>query len=817
MKIQCSCGTKVAFDVTPGMATNPVQFICPNCGLDSSAMVNQLIRQELGVSGAAPAPVPRPAAAPPPVPPPMPGKPAMRVALASSAPASATPALDASPGKEFCLKHPGKLVAHKCLVCGKAMCPDCMALFGYVCSPLCRSKAEARKLDIPVYAQQKSAVEARRWRKTGLVAGSVGGVVALLAGFWFWYAWFGSVPNVAFAMSFPNKVSAGEVRLAGTDQLVFLHGADLGRIDLKSKRQLWSLPLVDRKTFVPEAEQTIKQLEKARERYYATAEDPEDFKIPPLDKIVDELVESAIEGLKLVVAGQNVWVLSGDSLTRYEWDTGKPAQTIKLAGAGLGMRREGNELLLTEPSEDLTSETTLHINLVTGESSKTTIEKPLPPKLVELLTAATNRSTRAGTKVSRASSARVSATTAKVVAANAAARPSTPLDPQRIAAQTENMSFAAKVALPALLANARHQQELAAEMAGTSGAKPTPPTELDQAIAEWDDTQMIPTPEGPVQFTRTLLERKMVTREAMKAPPKKSALNGNVSAADSMAVANEMLNEMQRDRGSTVTEDQSRYRVTLKRAGKDVPVWTGEVAGPPAFYPLQTVDILTAGATAIALDHANKKLWQAPLNFPVHGNWEEWDAAEEPGAQSSGLGPCVERSDTIYIFDQGSLAAFDRTTGAARWRLPSVGISGLWFDDRGMLYVNTTTASPDSIRYSRQIDISNQALSEILKVDPKTGKTLWSCTGAKHICYLWKQYLFTTDSNPGPDPEGDGLGMTTGLETPAFLRIRRIDAGSGRILWEHVQKRCPLDIQFHENTIQLLFKNEVQELKFVVL
>ena len=58
MKIQCACGTKLAFEVTEDMAVTPVQCICPTCGTDNSALVNQLIRQELGVSSAPPAAVP---------------------------------------------------------------------------------------------------------------------------------------------------------------------------------------------------------------------------------------------------------------------------------------------------------------------------------------------------------------------------------------------------------------------------------------------------------------------------------------------------------------------------------------------------------------------------------------------------------------------------------------------------------------------------------------------------------------------------------------------------------------------------------------
>ena len=48
MKVQCSCGAKYAFEITPEMRTNPVRFLCPACGLDASEFVDGLIRQELG-------------------------------------------------------------------------------------------------------------------------------------------------------------------------------------------------------------------------------------------------------------------------------------------------------------------------------------------------------------------------------------------------------------------------------------------------------------------------------------------------------------------------------------------------------------------------------------------------------------------------------------------------------------------------------------------------------------------------------------------------------------------------------------------------
>src|ERR1051325_7314513 len=50
MKIQCSCGMKYAFDLTPEMARTPIKFVCKSCGVDSSEMVNQLVRQQLGLA-----------------------------------------------------------------------------------------------------------------------------------------------------------------------------------------------------------------------------------------------------------------------------------------------------------------------------------------------------------------------------------------------------------------------------------------------------------------------------------------------------------------------------------------------------------------------------------------------------------------------------------------------------------------------------------------------------------------------------------------------------------------------------------------------
>src|ERR1017187_4450173 len=221
----------------------------------------------------------------------------------------------------------------------------------------------------------------------------------------------------------------------------------------------------------------------------------------------------------------------------------------------------------------------------------------------------------------------------------------------------------------------------------------------------------------------------------MKGPPQKSALDsGNVNVTRTAEVANEILNEMQRDRGGdTVEEDQSRYQVAIRRPGStEAADWTGEVVGPPALFPLKTVNVLTAGKTVIVFDKTNRKLWQTALAYSVvHG-------AGAFGGENTqfGGGPCVKRGDSLFVFDQAVLTAFDLATGNVRWRLPSVGIAGLFFDDRGMMYVNSTTASPENIKYAREIDINQKTDAVFLKINPRTGRQLWSTKPGGFISYL---------------------------------------------------------------------------------
>jgi len=151
-----------------------------------------------------------------------------------------------------------------------------------------------------------------------------------------------------------------------------------------------------------------------------------------------------------------------------------------------------------------------------------------------------------------------------------------------------------------------------------------------------------------------------------------------------------------------------------------------------------------------------------------------------------------------------------------RWRLPSVGVEGLFFDDQDMMYVNTTTASPERIKYSRQIDVRDKTSAIVIKVNPQTGKILWTADPGGYISYVSGKFIYTLQAHDSHST-GEENPYATGLEAPSYVAVRRLDPASGRALWVHTQKRAPLDVRFDGNTIEFVFKKEVQVLSFLTL
>jgi outer membrane protein assembly factor BamB len=764
MKIQCACGAKYAFDLTPEMLHNPVRFVCPACGLDSSEYVNQLVREQFA----------EPATDAPAAPPPAATPARLRIAHEEK-PAEAPTA--AAPVSKFCPKHRGVLATEHCTVCQQPICPKCMELFGFFCSPHCKNKADMQGIAAPVYAGEKSRTEARFWRKTGLIFGIVVVLLVLFVGALVWYAWFGSVPHSYFSVRFADDDRAyfGATHLVGQHQIIFLHGGTLARYDLKSKKQIWSQELITK--------QQLADAVKAGNEADARANSGGGYTHRQSQETIEREAKIGLQReLQLRVSGQNIWVSQGDKLVQYNWDTGKMAHAITLPEFGGELVTNGDELLMVG------AQSVTHVSVATGDS----------------------RVEQVGVKGSTALAANGDAGNSGgggLLSANGK-----PLDPDQVAAQAQNLNLQGRIALPALIANASYEQQL--EAALNDDEQHPRPKKAAMSMVGMEGFQLVPSQAGIVQFSAKLLEERRITRSAMKAAPKKAALDGDVNAAHTGEIVNEQLNEMQRNAGGgTVTEDASRYQVTVHLPdASGTPDWTGEVVGSPQFIPLKTVNLIAAGKTVIVLDKANKKLWQTTLTYSLPEGGSELFSEKS----KFGEGPCVEHDGTLYVFDQAVLSAYDVTTGNARWRLPSVGVVGLFFDDQGMIYVNTTTGNPDDIKYARQIDIEKRTDDVLMKVDAKTGKTIWSVKPGGFISYLSGKYLYTVQAyDPNPTDEEQMSDMA--LTKPPYFRIARLDPKNGRILWEYYQDRVPFDVRFHDNIIELVFKREVEVLKYLAL
>ena len=769
MKLQCPCGAKYAFDIRPEMMQNPVRFVCPQCGQDSSDFVNALVRREFGN-----VPLPPPSATLPDIsgttatPPPAPvqmapsATPRLRVTLSET---PATPVEVAAVNAPMCALHHGVPATDRCVFCLKPTCPQCRERFGNFCSMTCKNQAARAR------SEAKSDGEAKFWRKTGLAFGSGFAVIALAIGGWAWYAFFGSMPHPVFSVRFDQKSHSGASQLVGMDQFVYLHGGTLGRADLKTKKAVWSIDLV-----------TPAQVAAAVKRANEAPQSGMVITATRLEKMVRLELE---EALSLRVAGQNIWVGNGDKLTHYDWDSGRELSEVTVPESGGELVQAGDELQLRG------QEFVTHISLADGG---TRTEEFRDPRALAL----------AGTQNPHPASGKTATGGLPIGGGNNGK----PLDPAKVAAQAQNLKLPAKIALPALLANAQHEQQLEAALRDDllHGRAHGGERLADGAVS----FRLVPGPNGVVQFSEKMIEEHFVTRTAMKAAPKKSALDGEVNATKTGEIANEILNEMQRNSGGdSVTEDDSRYQATVYLPGTAASSdWTGEVVGPPQLFPMKTVNVVAGGKSVIVLDQSNKKMWQAALTYPLS------DGSGE-GESQYGAGPCVERGDILYVFDQAVLAAFDLTTGNARWRLPSVGVVGLFFDAQGMVYVNTTTGNPDDIKYAKQIDINKSTAAVLLKIDPKTGKTLWTIKPGGFVSYLSGKFIYTMQSYDPGDKEDELSDTMDMLQKPAFMHIARLDPKNGRTLWDYQDNQAPVHVQFHENSIELVFKKEVQVLRYL--
>ena len=85
------------------------------------------------------------------------------------------------------------------------------------------------------------------------------------------------------------------------------------------------------------------------------------------------------------------------------------------------------------------------------------------------------------------------------------------------------------------------------------------------------------------------------------------------------------------------------------------------------------------------------------------------------------------------------------------------------------------------------------------------------------ISYLSGKFIYTYYVNHS----GDDSGMADARRDNSHSVLCAHPAASiprnGEIMWDYQQMRAPLNLQFNGNTIELVFKKEVQVLKFLSL
>lgn len=623
-----------------------------------------------------------------------------------------------------------------------------MEQFGYVCGVYCRQQATARRIYIPVYANQKTVVAGKAQAKIKAIAAAVAVLVIALLGVWFWYAWFARNPKVVYSIQFP-KADLNNPRsfsrpdefyqLIGPAQLLSIKSRQVSLFDVNEQHTIWSAPLSS-------------GAEKA-----AAKSDPDS------DSAMSDDEEGGYYGSPHVVATSNdVWVAISDHLARFDRQTGSPKSTgIKEKILNISVRPDS---IFVVSGERRKHEILANISLPDGnvETEEVNFVTNAPPK-------------------------------AKPVA------PTAPAPNPVVVTRGRHGRFAAAANQPPV-----------AQLKTFAAQAPAPSDDNADDSATLDDFETffrqpyVPTGQNAVEMKTKLLEKKSVTHQAMK-PKGKSVLDsGNVNASQGIELAQEMMNDARREEtGGVEVENVSRYQVTLHRhLAKDVPDWTGEVSGPPQFFSLKTVDVLFAGEGLIVFDKQNKRLWDAKLTFPVTHHYMDEDASV----------PCIETKDALYFADAGTLTRFDLATGNVRWRYETVGITRMLADDHGGIYIVTSTAGPEQIQYSLQVNIHQKIKPVVMKIDAATGKVRWRNESIGDEIMLSGKFLYATR-----------VSMTYALlrleEGPdTHYNLNLLDPSNGSLIWNYHQgNRRVIKTEVQKNWILVQMEDEVVVMKFFSL
>jgi len=314
VKVYCPCGAKFAFDVEPARGRMPVPIQCPTCGQDATELADQEIARQLGGGSSSTATQARAVATSPAHPAPVAQILSGTTAAAATAPQAAarttSPTEPARPSEahgEICPRHVGRRVVESCRVCGKPICRKCMAMFGYVCSPFCRSKAEAEGIQLPVYAQQRSEVDRRAKNRTRLILVAAASTIVLLIAATGYYKLYATKPHIIHAQPLPgSEFDMGICKILDTAYLT-LAGGQLSLYNLDNGKPIWSV---------------------------STGEDG--------DGSGSELWDNAT----VLDHQQDIWILSGNRVVCYELATGARKHQVTLEGYVTDQHTDANAITL---------------------------------------------------------------------------------------------------------------------------------------------------------------------------------------------------------------------------------------------------------------------------------------------------------------------------------------------------------------------------------------------------------------------------------------------------------------------------------------
>jgi outer membrane protein assembly factor BamB len=105
------------------------------------------------------------------------------------------------------------------------------------------------------------------------------------------------------------------------------------------------------------------------------------------------------------------------------------------------------------------------------------------------------------------------------------------------------------------------------------------------------------------------------------------------------------------------------------------------------------------------------------------------------------------------------------------------------------------------------------AVPRILAVEAATGKVLWQQDGGGSQLIVAGKFLYVTRAQTGMlDMMQTSKG---GGEPQNHFRVRRLDPGDGRELWEYYQPRPPVGISARANRFLLLYPDKLQMVRFL--